>query len=129
MAVTTYTEKSFFQLTGNRKESYSILKLFNILLDSDRQTKFLNLFRSYIINDAITTDVAFFNTYEVANGEYWDNISYNIYETPYLWWVIALINNIVNPFEEIEDGQLINVLREDYIYSLTKDLEKVAEDI
>lgn len=128
MAVTTYTEKSFYELTGNDKATFSQLRLFNILLDNDRITTFLNIFRSYIVNDDVFTSVNFFNTYEVSNGEYWDNISWNIYETPYLWWVIALINNVVNPFEELEDGQIINVLREDYVYDLTRDLEKVAED-
>ena len=128
MAVTTYTDKSFSDLTGNDKATFSMLRLFNILLDSDRITTFLNIFRSYLINDDVFTNVAFFNTYEVSNGEYWDNISWEIYETPYLWWVIALINNTVNPFEDLEDGQIINVLREDYVYTLTKDLEKVAED-
>lgn len=128
MAVTTYTDKSYFELTGVEKNTFSFLRLFNILLDEDRETTFLNIFRSYIINDNILSDVSFFETYEVSNGEYWDNVSSNLYETPYLWWVIALINNISNPFEELEDGQILTVLREDYVYQLTSDLEKVAED-
>ena len=36
MAVTKYTEKSFFELTGNQISNISQLKLFNILLDEDR---------------------------------------------------------------------------------------------
>ncbi|MDX1702636.1 MAG: hypothetical protein R3250_18540, partial [Melioribacteraceae bacterium] len=59
---------------------------------------------------------------------YWDNVSYNLYQTPFLWWVIALINNITNPFEELEDGDILNVLKEDYVYTLTSDLENIAED-
>lgn len=128
MSVTTYTEKSFFELTGVEKNTYSFLRLFNTLLDEDRETKFLNIFRSYISNENIFSDIAFFDTYEVSNGEYWDNVSYNLYDTPYLWWVIALLNNTSNPFEELEDGDLLNVLREEYIYQLTVDLEKIAED-
>ena len=74
------------------------------------------------------SEVAFYNTYEVANGEFWDNVSFNLYETPFLWWILSLLNNVVNPFEELDDGEIINVLREDYIYQLTQDLEKIAED-
>ena len=103
------------------------MRLFNILLDEDRETKFMNIFRSYIINDAVFTETDFYNTYEVSNGEFWDNISWNIYETPYLWWVLAILNNTVNPFEELEDGQILKVLRPDYIYTLVKDLERIAE--
>ena len=128
MAVTTYTEKSFFELTGVEKSSFSFLRLFNILLDNDRETKFINIFRSYVANEDIFSDISFFETYEVSNGEYWDNVSYNLYETPYLWWVIVLINNITNPFEELEDGDILNVLKDDYIYQLTRDLAKVAEE-
>ncbi len=128
MAVTTYDEESFFELTGVEKSSFSFLRLFNVLLDEDRETKFLNIFRSYIANEDVFTDVAFFETYEVSNGEYWDNVSFNLYQTPYLWWVIALLNNIVNPFEELENGDQLNVLRDEYVYTLTSDLEKIAED-
>jgi hypothetical protein len=128
MAVTTYTSKTFFELTGVEKNTYSFLRLFNTLLDEDRETKFLNIFRSYIANEDIFSDISFFQTYEVSNGEYWDNVSYNLYNTPFLWWVIALLNNIANPFEELEDGDILNVLREDYVYQLTADLEKIAED-
>jgi hypothetical protein len=128
MAVTEYTDENFFQITGTEKSTYSFLRLFNTLLDEDRETKFLNIFRSYIANEDIFSDISFFETYEVSNGEYWDNVSYNLYKTPYLWWVIALLNNVSNPFEELADGDQLNVLREEYIYQLTADLEKVAED-
>lgn len=128
MAVTEYTAKSFEELTGSPKNTYSFLRLFNILLDEDRITQFMNIFRSYVINDKIFSTVNFYETYEVSNGEFWDNIAFNLYENQYLWWVLALINNITNPFEELEDGQLLNVFKEEYIYILTKDLQKVAED-
>lgn len=128
MSVTVYTDETFFELTGVEKNTYSFLRLFNTLLDNDRETKFLNIFRSYVSNEDVFRDVAFFETYEVSNGEYWDNVSYNLYATPYLWWVIALLNNIVNPFEELEDGDQLNVLRDEYVYQLTTDLEKIAED-
>lgn len=128
MAVTEFTEKSFFELTGIEKSTFSFLRLFNTLLDEDRSTTFLNIFRSYVVNEDISSDISFFETYEVSNGEYWDNVSYNLYETPYLWWVIALLNNISNPFEELESGDQLNVLRDDYVYQLTSDLEKIAED-
>ena len=128
MAVTTYTEKSFFELTGVERNTFSFLRLFNVLLDEDRETKFLNIFRSYVANEDVYSNVSFFQSYEVSNGEYWDNVSYNLYNTPFLWWVIALLNNTVNPFEELEDGQELIVLREEYVYTLTSDLEKIAED-
>lgn len=128
MAVSEYNDKSFSELTGVEKNSFSFLRLFNILLDNDRETKILNIFRSYIIDDAILKDVSFFETYETSNGEYWDNVSYNLYKTPFLWWLIALLNDIENPFESLEDGDQLIVLRDDYVYQLISDLEKIAEN-
>ena len=120
-------DNSYYKETGNRLSNTSQLKLFPIMLDKDKTTKFLNLFRSYKLNDSVQTDVVFFETYEVSNGEFWDDIAYNVYGTPQLWWVIALINNIVNPFEELEEGDNIKVLRESYIYNLIKDMESFSD--
>ena len=127
MAVTESTQ-TFFELTGNTKSSFSFLNIFNILVDNDRETNFQNIFRNYVLNEDVFTDVAFFNTYEVANAEYWDNVSFGIYETPFLWWIISILNNIVNPFEELDAGDILKVLREDYVYVLSQDLEKISQD-
>jgi hypothetical protein len=127
MAVTEYTEENFFELTGKQINNFSLMRLFNILLDEDRETKFMNIFRSYILNDEVFTETAMYNTYKVGNGEFWENIAWNLYENPYVWWILAILNNILNPFEDLEDGQIIKVLRPDFIYTLVKDLERIAE--
>lgn len=103
------------------------MRLFNILLDEDRETKFMNIFRSYILNDSVFTETAYFNTYKVSNGEFWDNISWNLYDNQYIWWALAILNNIVNPFEELSEGDIIKVLRDDFVYAIVKDLERIAE--
>ena len=127
MAVTKYTEKTFFELTGNDIANISQLKLFNILLDEDRQTKFMNIFRVARVNTDVVQDTLFFDTFQVPDADFWDNVAYRIYEIPQLWWILGLMNNTVNPFEELEPGDLITVLKEEYVYNLTKDLELTAE--
>jgi len=127
MSVTKYTEKTFFELTGNQIANISQLKLFNILLDEDRRTKFMNIFRVARVNTDVVQDTLFFDTFEVPDADFWDNISYRIYQIPQLWWILGLMNNTVNPFEELEPGDLITVLKEQYVYNLTKDLEYLSE--
>lgn len=119
-------EKSFYEMTGRRLNNTSLLKLFNILRDHDTEP-FLNIFRSYNLNSEITTDVVYYNTLEVGNDDRWDTISYKLYGTPYLWWIVALINDVSNPFEELEEGTNIKYLREDYLYNLLKDIENLSE--
>jgi hypothetical protein len=127
MGVTNYTEKSFFELTGNQISNVSQLKLFNILLDNDRETKFMNIFRVARLNTEVTQDVLFFDTFEVPDDDFWDNISHRIYNIPQLWWILGLMNNTVNPFEELDPGENIAVLKAEYVYNLTKDLENLSE--
>ena len=123
----TQPDTTFFKVTGKRLSSVSSLKLYPIFLDNDRETKFLNLFRSYRLNEQVISDVVFYDSYEVSNNEYWDDIAFNLYGIPQLWWVVALINNVVNPFEELNDGDTLKVLKQNYIYTLMNDLESLSE--
>lgn len=125
MAVTKET-KSFYELTGRRLNNTSLLKLFNVLRDHDEEP-FINIFRSYGLNEDTTTDVVYYDTYEVGTNEWWDNISYQLYGTPNLWWVVALMNDVINPFEELEEGTNIKYLREEYLYGLFTDIEKLSD--
>lgn len=126
-AVTEKLDTTYYDETERRLNSTSFLNLFDILLDTDRSTKFMNIFKSYTVNDQATTDILFFDTHEVDSNAWWDDISVEFYGTPYLWWVIALMNDIINPFEELEAGDNIKVLKPDYLYTILKDIERLKE--
>ena len=126
MAVTKYTKETFSEITGNTIINTSQLKLFNILLDEDRTTLFMNIFRTYRLNEDIQSDVVFFDTYEVNEEEFQDNIGYKVHGDPTLWWVVDLINSFTNPFEDISPGDNIKILKNDYIYGLIKDMERLS---
>jgi hypothetical protein len=72
------------------------------------------------------SNVSFFDTFEVGYEEWWDNISFKYYGTPFLWWVIPAFNNIINPFEGLTPGTNLKILKSDYIYSLLRDLDTIA---
>ena len=122
----TVESQSFYELTGNRLNNLSQLKLFNILRDHDK-TPFMNFFRAFSVNDSVTTDVIYYDTYEVGSNAWWDNISNDIYGTPNLWWVVAMMNSVINPFEELEEGSNIKYLKEEYLYTLFKDVERLSD--
>ena len=126
MAVTTVEDQTFYELTGFKVEDTSQLKLFNILSDHDT-TMFMNIWRTFSLNDDTSIDVMFYDTYEVGSDAWWDNISQDIYGTPSLWWIIALMNDVVNPFEELLEGSNIKYLRGEYLYVLFKDIERLAD--
>ena len=50
-----------------------------------------------------------FTSYIISYGDTWPFISYKNYNTPNLWWVILLANNIQNPLEPLVPGTTIKV--------------------
>lgn len=125
--ITSKVDETFYELTGNQIANTSYLRLFNILLDIDRETNFVNIFKSVTVNEDAQSDILIYDTYEVAEGEYWDNISYEVYGTPFLWWVVALMNNVSNPFEELEAGQNVKILRLENLQTVFDDMDRISE--
>lgn len=38
-----------------------------------------------------------------------DLLAYSFYRSPELWWVIAVANNLVSPFDDIQIGQILRI--------------------
>ena len=129
MSHTSRVDESFAELTGHELKTTSQLRLFNILTDTDRVTNFMNIFKALRVNTDILTDISFFDTYEVEGDRqgWWDMISFEIYGTPNLWWIVALFNDVINPFEELESGQNLKILKPQHLYTLFKDIETISE--
>lgn len=77
-----------------------------------------NLFEQFRIIDQYKKSAAAFLRYSIKDGERLDNISYRFYETVDFWWLIALFNDIRNPFYDLP-------LNEQQIIELS---EKLAEE-
>lgn len=59
----------------------------------------------------------YFSTYTVAPGDTLPYISYKLFKTIHVWWVICLVNNITNPTITLTPGTtlkvpIINVIQE-----------------
>lgn len=119
--------KSFYEIKSQRLNSRSRLRLFNILLDHDGVTRFFNIFRAYTYNEKVLFDASYYDTYEVQGNDWWDNISYKFYKDVHLWWMVAEMNGVINPFEELEEGQNLKILKPEYLYVMMRDIERVAE--
>jgi hypothetical protein len=121
------TDRSYEELTKLVLDNSSFLNLFPVLYDEDTKTYFLNIFRNYKMNtDMDKNFLNFYQTLEIEDIDWWENISWDMYENPFIWWIIPLANDMVNPFEEIEPGQLINIIRKEHIYQLLKEIKSIA---
>lgn len=114
-------------LTNQSLNNSSQLKLFSIVNELSSNTKYLNIFRSYILNRSNLNNDSFYNLYEVDNDDWLDTISFRVYQTPNLWWVIAIVNNISNPFEELYPGKILRILKPNYIYNILKEIKSIGE--
>lgn len=114
-------------LTNQSLNNSSQLKLFSVVNELSSNTKYLNIFRSYILNRSNLNNDSFYNLYEVDNDDWLDTISFRVYQTPNLWWVIAIVNNISNPFEELYPGKILRILKPNYIYNILKEIKSIGE--
>ena len=51
-------------------------------------------------------------------------LSYNIYNTQHLWWLIMTVNNIRNPVKLLQPGSIIKIVKLDYIDSILNSLKQ-----
>lgn len=103
----------------------SNLRLYNVLEDTEDKTIFLNVFRSYTVSDDVYNNESLFDYYTVQYDDWLDNISNIHYRTPYLWWIIAIFNDMVNPYEELNEGDVIRVLKYNNIYSIFDNITEI----
>jgi len=122
---TKETNKTFYEETGKRLKNSSQIKLFSILKDVSTNVTFLNIFKSYIINDDISSKVLY-DSYTVDEEEFWDNISQRVYGIPDIWWIIPMMNEVVNPYEYLEAGKEIFIIKAQYLYQILKEISNIG---
>jgi hypothetical protein len=127
MTIERVTSKDFRQITGYNLSNTSQLKLFPILRDIEDNEMFVNIFRAYTVWQDTLADASYFTTYASTNQDWFDNIAYKMYSTPDLWWMVCLVNDIINPFESLNDGDLIQVLRPQFVPQFVREVEAVGD--
>ena len=119
--------RNYDQLTKQTLVNSSLLNLFPVMYDEEEKIFFLNIFRNYKMNTTMNQNfLNFYETLEVEDIDWFDNIAYDIYENQGLWWIVPLANNVLNPFEEIEPGQQMNIIKREHIYQLLKEIKNIA---
>lgn len=51
----------------------------------------------------------YYDLYDIVYGDTWPFISYKVYNTPNVWWIILLANNIKNPITTLVPGTQVKV--------------------
>lgn len=123
---TELLNRTFYEVTGRRLPNSSYLNLFDVLRDTETNEKFLNIFKSYIVSDTSLDEIVIYDSYEAENNDWWDTIATKFYGNPFLWWVIAMTNDVINPFEYLEPGQEVKVLKQEYLHQILKEIRRIG---
>jgi hypothetical protein len=86
--------------------------IFKIYSDIDG-LMYYNLNRS--INFPNNLDPSLFNTVRYDTPTQWPILSYKLYQTIYLWWMITEANNIRNPFIQPKVGSSLRYIKPEYV--------------
>lgn len=100
-----------FKATGNQR--FSRYKGLKRLINEDGDT-YIETPNKYSIRES-HEDI--FYSVEMGYENRLDLISYKFYNTPFLYWVIATVNNINNPFE-VPAGIILRIPAMSSIYGL-----------
>jgi len=97
-------------LPNLRNENYE--NIFQVYEDKDQQY-FYNILQSV----ALPTDLpeGYFQYYHIKYGDTWPFISYKVYRTPNLWWLILPFNNILDPTTLPDNGTLLKILKTQFV--------------
>lgn len=118
--------KSFYEITNHTLSNTSELNLYPLMYDTANNEYFLNIFRAYIVNFDVQNNVLFYLTHEVGDSDWFDTIADKYYGIPYLWWTIPLMNSMNNPFEDLNPGTNLKILKPSYLYQLLNEIRMVS---
>lgn len=97
-------QNSFKDLPRLTNENYE--NIFNIFTDKDDRY-FYNLLQTIEFPQNLPD--GYFITYNIKYGDTWPFISYKVYNTPNVWWIILLANKIDNPITSLVPGTSIKI--------------------
>ncbi len=118
--------KRFREITNQRLRNTSLLHQFDILEDDEGNT-LLNIWKNYSIPENIKDNEDVISYYDASDTSWWENIAYEAYENENLWWIIALTNDVINPFEELSTGDSVKVIDDTFLYEITKQVKNISE--
>ena len=105
-------------INSNRYEN--LFNVFTTIKDSNYYY-YYNILNKITIPDTTSDDV--YELYEVNRLLPLTTLSFNIYNTIHLWWLIVIVNKIQNPTKLIAPGSTLRILKPNYINNVINKLK------
>ena len=96
-----------------------IANLFNLSYDEANNRYTYNLNKSIYIQSFDTYAASLYTVYEVKDRDTWLLISYNVYGTTELWWLVCKTNQIYSPISESPNsGDNLKILSDEIVQTI-----------
>jgi len=105
--------------------SFDQANMFNVYPDQtldDPTYRTFNMNRAVVFNNLNKTPEIYFNKYTPREYDCWTLISYNLYSTIELWWLVCKVNGIIDPTVEPNTFTELKILRKEYVTSVLQSL-------
>jgi hypothetical protein len=112
-------------------ETYRYENIFKIYeteelgISEDKNFYMYNIVKKIHLPDDL--DNSFFEYFTLNKNIPLTTISYKIYSTTYLWWLIMLVNKIINPYKDLPVGKKIRYIKPEFVKividAITKQLQ------
>ena len=118
--MTGQLQKEILTLPNLDRTRYeNIFKLYTVEKDSNSSYYYYNILNKVVIPDSI--DQSLLGTIDLDRKLPWTTLSYKIYNTTHLWWLIVLLNKPSNIFYADAGTQ--------YKYILQSNIDGILTDI
>lgn len=110
---------------GFHISSENFENIFNVYKNDDDDKYFYNLLRTV----DFPTDLAdnLYDVYTTGKNEHYTNISYVMYGTTKLWWLITGANQIMDPTYPPDPGTKLKIIRPDIVASIISTIQSQVE--
>jgi len=100
----------------------NIFNSYRLENDNGNQYVFYNILNKVSLPDNIDDNV--FKKFSVPGHMPLTTISYRIYKTMHLWWLIMLCNNIRNPVKLLSPGTVLKTIKPQYLSTVLASIKK-----
>jgi hypothetical protein len=100
---------------------YRYENIFKVHVKGDENFHFYNILKKIKLPEDLNEEVFEFVKYSSALPL--TTLSYRIYGTTYLWWLIMIVNNITNPLK-IESGTKIRFIKKPFLKIILQSIKE-----
>ena len=102
-------------------DAENLENIFNVYQDVNGMY-FYNLLQTIVFPTNLPNNL--FSDYIISYGDTWPFISHKTLNSPNLWWIILLANNIQDPTKELVNGDVIKIPIIDVVKSVILQMGK-----